>query len=90
MVYIMYMYVNKRVELAQRGIALQKIYVLLLLCYRSEKYTVLQVRPACFIPEILQAGREVKGLRGCFGAIFYRYLVHSKPRFPTTIILRTP
>ena len=31
MVYIMYMYVNKRVELAQRGIALQKIYVLLIL-----------------------------------------------------------
>ena len=29
MVYIMYMYVNKRVELAQRGIALQKMYVLL-------------------------------------------------------------
>ena len=27
----MYMYVNKRVELAQRGIALYKIYVLLLL-----------------------------------------------------------
>ena len=27
----MYLYVNKRVELAQRGIALQKIYVLLLL-----------------------------------------------------------
>ena len=27
----MYMYVNKRVELAQRGIALQKMYVLLLL-----------------------------------------------------------
>ena len=31
MVYIMYMYVNKRVELAQRGIALYKMYVLLLL-----------------------------------------------------------
>ena len=30
MVYIMYMFVNKRVELAQRGIALWKIYVLLL------------------------------------------------------------
>jgi len=32
---IMYMYVNKRVELAQRGIALQKIYVLLLLLVRG-------------------------------------------------------
>ena len=29
--YIMYMYVNKHVELAQRGIALQKMYLLLLL-----------------------------------------------------------
>ena len=29
MVYFTCMYVNKRVELAQRGIALQKIYVLL-------------------------------------------------------------
>ena len=28
---IMYMYVNKRVDLAQRGIALEKMYVLLLL-----------------------------------------------------------
>ena len=27
----MYMYVNKRVDLAQRGIALEKMYVLLLL-----------------------------------------------------------
>ena len=31
MAYIMYMYVNKRVDLAQRGIALEKMYVLLLL-----------------------------------------------------------
>ena len=31
MVYIMYMYVNKRVELAQRGIAPQKIYVLVII-----------------------------------------------------------
>ena len=31
----MYMYVNKRVELAQRGIALQKIYVLfiIIICF---------------------------------------------------------
>ena len=35
MVYIMYMYVNKRVELAQRGIALQKMYVLLYI-YKSD------------------------------------------------------
>ena len=37
MVYIMSMYVNKRVELAQRGIALKKIYMLLLLCRHPAK-----------------------------------------------------
>ena len=35
MVCIMYMYVNKRVEFTQRGIALQTIYVLLLLLARA-------------------------------------------------------
>ena len=36
----MYMYVNKRVELAQRGIALQKIYVLLLLLCNGVDWVV--------------------------------------------------
>ena len=33
----MYMYVNKRVELAQRGISLQKIDVLLILLFKILK-----------------------------------------------------
>ena len=33
----MYMYVNKRVELAQRGIALQKVDVLLILLFKNLK-----------------------------------------------------
>ena len=39
MVYIIYMYVNKRVELSHRGIALKKMYVLLLkaMCSNLEK-----------------------------------------------------
>ena len=33
----MYMYVNKHVELAQRGIALQKVDVLLILLFKNLK-----------------------------------------------------
>ena len=42
MVYITYMYVNKRVELAQRGIALQKMYVLLLFIISPTKVSTLR------------------------------------------------
>ena len=45
MVYIMYMFVNKRVELAQRGIALQKMYVLLLLRPQQNEASFAFVEP---------------------------------------------
>ena len=41
----MYMYVNKRVELAQRGIALQKIYLLLLLHTHTHARTHARTHP---------------------------------------------
>ena len=43
----MYMYVNKRVELAQRGIALEKIYVLLLLLCRCTHKHILILFEGC-------------------------------------------
>ena len=47
MVYIMYMYVNKHVELAQWGIALLKMYLLLfyyyISCEKRQKYTQMTV-----------------------------------------------
>ena len=41
MVYIMYMYVNKRVELAQRGLVLKKMYVCMYVCMYVGMYVVL-------------------------------------------------
>ena len=43
----MYMYVNKRVELAQRGIALKKMYVLLLFNIITDFYQQPPVTQNC-------------------------------------------
>ena len=70
----MYMYVNKRVELAQRGISLQKVDVLLILLFKNLK----------------ENEAQNARVWGCsFGGVYVPCVLHVPVQFMYLVFTRT-